>query len=86
MALGLMTCTYKHIQIQYFLGRLSQPVICNQSSVIGYQPEDVIMAATSPVEAAAFGTRKTGISVFRRLKAKNNGDGSVPRGKRLHNK
>ena len=47
--------------LQYFLGRLSQPDICNWLSVINYQPGDVIMAATSLAEAAAFGTRKTGI-------------------------
>ena len=46
--------------VQYFLGRLSRPVI-------GYRPGDVNMAATSVVEAAAFGTRKTGIKRIRTI-------------------
>ena len=46
--------------VQYFLGQLSRPDICNQLWVIN-QPGDVIMAAKSLAEAVAFETRKTGI-------------------------
>ena len=50
-------------------------------SVINYQPGDVIMAATSLAEVAAFGTRKTEIK-----RITNGGNVSVPRVKRLHDK
>ena len=41
-------------RLQYVLGQLFR-------SIIGYWLGDVIMAATSQVEAAEFGTRTTGI-------------------------
>ena len=49
------------ILVLYFLGQLSRPDICNQLSIINYQPGDSIMAAKSLAKAVAFGTRKTGI-------------------------
>ena len=50
-------CTYI---LQYFLGQLSQPDICNRLSVIGYRPGDVIMAGVIK-PSSAIGTRKTDI-------------------------
>ena len=49
------------------LGWLSRPDICNRLSVINLQPSDVIVAATSLAEAAAFGTRKTGTKRIRTI-------------------
>ena len=55
------------ILVQYFLGQLSRPDICNQLSIINYQPGDSIMAAKSLAEAVAFGMRKTGIKHIRMI-------------------
>ena len=52
---------------QSFLGWLSRPDICNRLSVINLQPGDVIMAATSLAEVAAFGTRKTRTKCIRTI-------------------
>ena len=45
-------------KIQYFLGWLSRPDVCNWLSDVGYRPDDVIMVATSLVQAQAIGAWK----------------------------
>ena len=65
--MGIATDKGTKLHIQNFLGWLSRPDICNQLSVINLQPGDVIMAATSLAEAAAFGTRKTGTKCIRTI-------------------
>ena len=70
---GVNTCHICCIQI-YSLGQLC--LVYNQILAIGYRPGDVIVVATSLVEAAVSGMRKTGIKCGH----------FVPRGKCLHDK
>ena len=47
--------------LQYILGQLSRLDDCNRSLAIGYRPGDIIMVATTLVQAAVIGARKASL-------------------------